>query len=291
MGGDGGVIASNRKYMRGAGTADHTADSSRSRGEKQVSDRADALERMTTCALTKAPLQFGKQAIVVCPYGRLYHKEAAVEALLRRKQSQDSSIDDTNSNGGDELGAHIRGLKDLHDARFSLVEKSGNEGTPRLPSCPVTGQEFNGQQPVFLLTPGNPEMTNVLSQRAFKEMGKEALQTEYGPFKDKIRLAPPAMEMDEIIKAVEAKRSAKSSSKSKKEKKRKQRDNNDAVVDLSKQSPKKLKSSSKGEVATLARGRVENAVKSNDVLSSLFTTSDRTMSQKERNDTLFSRMG
>jgi hypothetical protein len=35
MGGDGGVIASNRKYMRGAGTADHTADASRQRGEQR----------------------------------------------------------------------------------------------------------------------------------------------------------------------------------------------------------------------------------------------------------------
>ena len=292
------MIASNRKYMRGAGTADHTADSSRSRGEKQVSDRADALERMTTCALTKAPLQFGKQAIVVCPYGRLYHKEAAVEALLRRKQHQaDSGGNDNSSN--DELGAHIRGLKDLYEARFSFVEKSAKGGSSaiQLPSCPVTGQEFNGQQPVFLLTPGNPEMTNVLSQRAFKEMGKEALQTEYGPFKDKVRLAPPVSEMEAIMEAVEAKRSAKSS-KSKKDKKRKDRDinnnnKNNAVTNTSssKHSSKKLKSSSKTGAADLARGRVENPVKSNDVLSSLFTTNDKTLSQKERNDTLFSRMG
>ena len=57
MDGDGGVIASNRRYMRGAGTADHTADSLRSRGEKQVSDREAALERMRARALTKAPPQ------------------------------------------------------------------------------------------------------------------------------------------------------------------------------------------------------------------------------------------
>ena len=291
MGGDGGVIASNRKYMRGAGTADHTGDSSRSsRGEKQVSDRADALERMTTCALTKAPLQFGKQAIVVCPFGRLYHKEAAVEALLRRKQSQDSSVDNNmvNKSGIDELGAHIRGLKDLHDARFSIIEKTDQEGALQLPSCPVTGQEFNGQQPVFLLTPGNPEMVNVLSQRAFKEMGKDALQTEYGPFKDRIRLAPPASEMEAIMAAWETKLSAKkSSSKSKKEKKRKERDNTKLAVtvetDSSKQhNAKKMKTPSKGGGAD---------VKSNKVLSSLFTTNDRVLSQKERNDTLFSRMG
>ena len=209
MGGDGGVIASNRRYMRGAGTADHTGDSQRSRGEKQVSDREDALERMTTCALTKAPLQFGGQTIVACPYGRLYHKEAAVEALLRRKQTE----------GQDELGSHIRGLKDLHEARFCLTKKADGR---QVPSCPVTGQEFNGQHPVILLVPGNPDTYNVVSQRAFKEMGHDALKTEYGPFQDEIRLAPPASELDEIMEVLEAKRKKKEKSKksSKKEKKR-----------------------------------------------------------------------
>ena len=279
------MIASNRKYMRGAGTADHTADSSRSRGEKQVSDREDALERMTTCALTKAPLQFGQQAIVVCPYGRLYHKEAAVEALLRRKQNNHTSTDGSK----DELGAHIRGLKDLHEARFSLTTKKVDGS--QIPSCPVTGQEFNGQMPVILLVPGNPELPNVVSQRAFKEMGKEALQTEYGPFKEEVRLAPPASEMKEIIEALEAKRKKSSKKSSKKDKKRKERDDKTTKPQqqLQLQETKKPKSSSKGGVADLARGRVTDAVKSNDVLSSLFTTKDKTLSQKERNDTLFAR--
>ena len=276
MGGDGGVIASNRRYMRGAGTVDHTGDSQRSRGEKQVSDREDALERMTTCALTKAPLQFGGQTIVACPYGRLYHKEAAVEALLRRKQAE----------GQDELGSHIRGLKDLHEARFCLTKKADGR---QVPSCPVTGQEFNGQHPVILLVPGNPETYNVVSQRAFKEMGQEALKTEYGPFQDEIRLAPPASELDEIMELLEAKRKKKDKSKksSKKEKKR---------ISTAEDHNNKSKSSSirpakiqKSGAADVARERVKGAVQSNEVLSSLFSTNDRKVSEKERNDNLFAR--
>lgn len=270
MGGDGGVIASNRRYMRGAGTADHTADSSRSRGEKQLSDKEDALERMRTCALTKAPLRFGEQTIVACPYGRLYHKEAAVEALLRRKQD-----------GQDELGSHIRGLKDLHEARFLLTEKTDKS---RVPSCPVTGQEFNGQHPVILLVPGNKETHNVVSQKAFKQLGDEALKTEYGPFKDEIRLAPPASELEEIMEALEAKREEKlKSKKSKKEKKRKDGSDNKP----SKQSSRPLKAAKTG-AADVARERVQDAVKSNEVLSSLFN-SNKKISEKERSDNLFAR--
>lgn len=273
MGGDGGVIASNRRYMRGAGTADHTADSSRSRGEKQLSDKEDALERMRTCALTKAPLQFGEQAIVSCPYGRLYHKEAAVEALLRRKQD-----------GQDELGSHIRGLKDLHEVRFLLTEKADKS---RIPSCPVTGQEFNGQHPVILLVPGNKETHNVVSQRAFKQLGHEALKTEYGPFKDEIRLAPPAAELEEIMEALEAKREAKSKSKKSSKKEKKRKDNSDNPSTTKQSSSRPLKAAKTG-VADVARERVQDAVKSNEVLSSLFN-SNKKISEKERSDNLFAR--
>jgi hypothetical protein len=38
MGGDGTVIASNLRYMRGAGTADHTADQNSTRLVRTVSD-------------------------------------------------------------------------------------------------------------------------------------------------------------------------------------------------------------------------------------------------------------
>lgn len=194
MGGDGGVIASNRRYMRGAGAADHTADSSRAQNEK-----ASLQERMQTCHLTKVPLNFSSQQnIVACPYGRLYSKEAAVEALLRRKQESN----------GDELGSHIRGLKDLHSARFH-VEKGSN-----VPSCPVTGAELNGKHPAFLI-PKKGDEPNVLSERAIKEMGIEALQADYGPFEkvDMIRLAPPDSIMEEIREAVAKKQELEKSNK------------------------------------------------------------------------------
>lgn len=264
MGGDGGVIASNRKYMRGAGTADQTADASRQRGE-QASDKEVVQELMSLCYLTKVPLKFKENQIVADPYGRLYHKEAAVEALLRRRKHQES----------DELGSHIRGLKDLKTVHFEL--SASNK-----PICPVTSIELNGINPVFLLPHCKEGGVNVLSERAIKEMGEEALREDYGALTDLVRLAPPPSMMEEIVAKVlkdhdreRAEKAAKSSGK--KEKKRKQVDDSD------KKSSKQHKADS---VSDSARQRVQSAVNSNEILSSLFTTK-RDVSLKQRADNLF----
>jgi hypothetical protein len=147
------------------------------------------LEQMRTCHLTKEPLNFS-QKLVACPYGRLYSKEAAVEALLRRKQTESK----------DELGSHIRGLKDLYSVRFHITKDADGNSVP---VCPVTGVELNGKHPAFLI-PNEGEEPNVLSERALKEMGIEALQADYGPFEkeEMIRLAPPESLMEEIREAV-----------------------------------------------------------------------------------------
>lgn len=310
MGGDGGVIASNRRYMRGAGTADHTADSNRaSKSETQTLEREDATERMRTCAITKNPLPFGgnnnssNNNIVACPYGRLYNKEAAVEALLRRKASKNNN----DSEDIDELGSHIRGLKDLYPVRFSYQATKDNKKSSSSPSskgvvvpvCPITGQELNGTVPAILIHPGNLDNVNVLSQRAVKEMGWDSLQDEYGPMEEKIRLAPPPAELVEIQQALEEKRQLASSNKKKKDKKKRKKekfaaatttttDNSNSTVQ-SLPPPRKVH---KASLADVAATRVQTSVKNNEVLSSIFTTSSsktNSMSQKERNDHLFAR--
>jgi hypothetical protein len=266
MGGDGGVIASNRKYMRGAGSADHTADARRDKNQEKVS----MLERMRTCHLTKAPLSF-RQSIVACDYGRLYSKEAAVEALLRRKQSEK-----------DELGSHIRGLKDFHPVRFHLTtDTAGND----VPSCPVTGVELNGNHPAFLIhNNNNVEQPNVISERAVKEIGMEVLQADYGPFDNEnmIRLAPPESMMEEIRGTVSKKLKVEKTTKKSSKRDGKKRKKTDEVLHQN----KALKTSS---VADVARMRVASAVASNDVLSSLFTSKEGSVSEKEKNNNLFAR--
>jgi len=249
------VIASNRRYMRGAGTADHTADRA-----KNLPPRAEAqsrLETMRTCALTGAPLE---SSIVACPHGKLYSREAAIEALLRR------------SRAGEEI-PHVRNLRDLHVVRFERREG-------RI-VCPVTGVDLNGTQPAFC-TRG--ESVNVVSERAVKEMGVEGLQAEYGPFeeRDLIRLAPSARELIGIKERLEEERSKKKKNKKKKSKEQGTKSKRVKITGV--------RASCKSEVAVnTARSSVASAVQSNAVLSSLFVTHDTTTTQKEKNDNLFAR--
>jgi len=244
MGGDGGVVATNRRYMRGAGSADHTADSSRASALDVAEAEKERLQQgMRMCAITgqsfdftppddrvdgdtnsgsKARAQnFQSTGIVVCPYGRLYSREAAVQALLRRLEQHRSH---TTQGGGEcvtepEIGWHVRGLKDLNPVRFYVVDQSSDgagaaerykSGIKRifLPACPIAGIDLNGLHPTYVIVRKKkktkkggkerglkePEEPNVLCEKALKEMGIESLQEEYGPFlkEDLIRLAPPS---------------------------------------------------------------------------------------------------
>lgn len=252
MGGDGGVIASNRKYMRGAGTADHTADASRSKAETDPALQKEELARqMKTCAVSGQPLQLGTQPLVVCPYGRLYHKEAIVQALLERKQHEDGRI------------RHIRGLKDLHEVRFHLVDNK--------PVCPIMGLELNGQVAAFVLVPGPTDAPNVVSERAIKEMGSKALETEYGPIKDKVQLVPPAS----ILQEIQATWQTKLDKKKSKNKKR----SSPAV------------STNKSTRAKVHADKKHKREQDDSVLSSIFTKSEDSakVSEKEKKDNLFAR--
>lgn len=263
MGGDGGTKASNRRFMRGAGTADHTADSKRASPSELAEAERDRLKQaMTTCAVSGNPLDFKPGAstpgvsrgdVVACPYGRLYAREAAVEALLRRREQEQQSGEEP------EIGWHVRGLKDLHPVRFQVAETAGEaadggsngKGSAVMrytPTCPITGLELLGSVPAVLVvrkkvkkksknahksitaSGGDSEQDvqpNVLSERAIKEMGIPSLQEEYGPFEEDhiIRLAPPlAGGVFDVIKAElerrrEGERASKKSKKSDKKRK------------------------------------------------------------------------
>eukprot|EP00984_Skeletonema_dohrnii_P008259 scaffold3033_cov119-Skeletonema_dohrnii-CCMP3373.AAC.3 len=235
MGGDGGTISSNRTYLRGAGKACHTADHPSNAAKRaKLEDTEQARLILTTCAISGAVLdltpsskqQHGNNScsgadIVVCPYGKLYKREEALEALLRRSQQINNG-----SNVTDALGSHVRGMKDLHPVRFYVTTSApsnggNNNGNGRgtmaryTATCPITSGEIgSGNVPSFVIvrsknpkskdkkknsssdndeTDGIEFSPNVISERAIKEMGIEGLQSEYGPFEERnmIRLAPP----------------------------------------------------------------------------------------------------
>ena len=223
--------------MRGAGVADHTGDGNSKGGPVDPAVEKEELRRtMSTCAVSGQPLRFGKETIVVCPYGRLYHKEAAVEALLKRKQ-EDS----------DTIGHHVRGLKDLKEVRFNL--NTSADGTV-VPACPIRGTELNGQIPAVALVPGGT--INVVSERALKEMGDDILE-EYGPSKKIIKLAPTAA----ALRDIKEQRNEHKKSKDKGEKRKRER--NSATESAS-------------ALGDEIRAKVASKVKKSEALSSLFTT-------------------
>jgi hypothetical protein len=296
MGGDGGVVASNRKYMRGAGTADHTANSAKNATLDPALEREELVAQMHTCAISGQPLMLGNtdSPVVVCPYGRLYYKEAAVEALLQRKQKDDHRI------------SHIRGLKDLHPVRFHFVES--------IPVCPITAVELNGQVAAYVLVPGKvgdngdgeASTPNVVSERAFKQLGEQALVEEYGPMEQKIRLIPPAVVLKEIKQEWQAKIEAEKSKKKSKSalKKRKRElendvatnnDNNkdeDAIIKDTRPSSAGKQTRTEAAVARVSaavQASTSSASDRNTVLSSLFTTADAKISDKDKKDNLFAR--
>lgn len=116
--------------------------------------------------------------------------------------------------------SHIRGLKDIKTLKLFANPNYSNEKEtdgemPAKFSCPITKMEFNGNHPfVAIWTTGF-----VLSEKAIKELGIEALQEEYGPFTvdDIIKLIPTASELEaQVAKMVERRNKKKKEKSSKK---------------------------------------------------------------------------
>lgn len=257
-----------------------------------------------------------------------------MKALLRRIEEGKSSGSYNGVDGGgghsQDLGWHVRGLKDLKPVRFQLRDEDQmttsstkkNKGVHQFPICPITSIELNGLQPAFLIVKkkqkkkkknknkdveeqdSNENQPNVLSEKAIKTMGIDAIQEEYGPFDqdDLIRLAPPPGQiMDEIKLKLEEKRMKGDEKSSSKKHKRKQIKNNNGDEKDSEKSNKKLKKSSttKSEVHTNSnknnsktvddvRSEVAAAVASNSALSSLFSDKHAHLTDKQKKDKLFS---
>jgi len=307
MGGDGGVIASNRKYMRGAGTADKTGDLNRHAAQK-----FSAQEVMATCALTKSPLYTttvasGASSIVADPYGCLYHKEAAVQALLTRKQQHGTGNSSASNN---TIGPQVRRLADLYEVRF-YREEHRIHGDP---TCPISGKALTGSIPAILLVPGKDGISNVVSESGLAQISPEELEAEYGLIRKRVRLAPNLVLLEKIKEHVqqeqdkedEERRKAKKDNKSKRKrdgkgkrnnissdkKKRKADKNDDKNTELSRSSNNNRNiKASLSSIGKEVQSRVDSAIQQNSVLSSLFTNKSALskLTEKEKKDNLFAR--
>eukprot|EP01036_Dinobryon_divergens_P025089 gene25090-33604_t len=163
MGGDGGVIATQRKFVRGAKN-DEKEDG------KNV--KQNQIIRSTTCALSAEPLQ---EPIVSCELGNLFNKAAILTALLDKSLQVNPAF------------SYIRGRKDLQTCKFTANPDQSKKGSAPF-MCPVTKLEMNGQLPFVIVWPTG----HVLSEKAVREIGSAGLQAEYGPFSpaDLVKLCP-----------------------------------------------------------------------------------------------------
>jgi hypothetical protein len=124
---------------------------------------------MTTCALTKATLLKPTDNIVGCAYGRLYLKEAAIEALLRRKTN-------TNTEGASsdvEALSHVRKLSELYAVRchYEPSASSSSSSSSSTITCPITNKVLEGTAvPAVLLVPGKAVTPkNVVCESALQQ--------------------------------------------------------------------------------------------------------------------------
>ena len=252
MGGDGGTKAVNRAYLRGAGAASTTGDHQSSakdaaKSDKQIEEQ-EASRAMQYCYISDRPLPFNDDTdislsqvsasnIVTCRYGRLYSKEAAIEALLQRKQlfkqpktDVASSPETTDYGMQSRLGFHVRGLKDLYNVRFQTVRKE-DASQAVVPVCPITGRELNGRIVAYALIPGHVDtMVNVVSEYALKQLSEHDVLSEYGATK-KIRLLSPSSLYDAIDEEFMREEAASHINKKWKVKHERKRERDDPVVE------------------------------------------------------------
>lgn len=160
MGNDGGTIPRRDELVR-------------MKKKKEKKDKDSELSfRWRHCNITQEPLE---EPITACGLGRLYKKQAVIEALLDRSILPPSA-------------SHIKSIKDVRDLRLTPnpsfkagAEKAGYVDRATSPYiCPLTGLEVTGRfRFVFLWTCGC-----VFAERAMKEIKERSCLKCQTPFKE-----------------------------------------------------------------------------------------------------------
>lgn len=201
MGNDGGTIPRRDELVR-------------MKKKKEKKDRDSELSfRWRHCNITQEPLE---EPIVACGLGRLYKKQAVIEALLDRSLLPESA-------------SHIKSLKDIRDLHltpnpsFKADAEKGDGYIDRATSpyiCPLTGLEVTGRfRFAFLWTCGC-----VFAERAMKEVKEKSCLKCQTPFKEEdiIILNGSEEEVDGLRVRLEARQArAKAEKKAKSDAKKK----------------------------------------------------------------------
>jgi hypothetical protein len=178
--------------------------------------------------------------------------------------------------------------------------------------------------PAVLLVPGKADTPNVVCESALQQqhlkhhtpklklqLSAAELETEYGPMTRTIRLAPPPAELERTRKDLQDQRETKHQERKRKQQHKKKKRKREIEGGEEKKEPESDRTASASVVSVLtststvttphkvtvggaARSRVDTAIQSNKVLSSLFTNSSennnkKKVSEKEHKDNLFAR--
>ena len=223
-GGDGGVIAAKRKFMRGLQTKEVE--------KKSESELRDI--KVSTCALSGEQLT---EPIVACRLGNLYNKDALLRELLARQEGKPPEF------------KHVQRLKDVVVCRFMTADADADADTAAgaitsssaraaLASlapmsgagtgagaisrsrfiCPITRDEFNGHIPFCVIWTSGC----VISHKALTQVPSSTCLVTGTPFTpdDVITLAPNERQLEELqhreqarVAAAKAKKKKRKSSK------------------------------------------------------------------------------
>ncbi|CAJ0575996.1 unnamed protein product, partial [Mesorhabditis spiculigera] len=127
--------------------------------------------RWKNCQVSQQPL---KKPIIACRFGRLYNKDAVIEAILNKTIAK---VENT---------AHIKGTKDFKELRLTDNKDFNTEGvkgdgyqdlnvTPYI--CPITTAPMNGNQNFVV----NWKCGCVFSEKALNEIKTDACHGCNGP--------------------------------------------------------------------------------------------------------------
>jgi hypothetical protein len=242
MGGDGGTVTNNRKFLK---STKNSFEGVSNMDSSSLIQRQK--ERSHLCALTGQRLV---TPIVACELGNLYNKESLIRHLLARGSPNEAAgVEKASVDDSDVMITHIRGLKDVKDVILnppSLCPTVASSSSSCLTICPVTQIEFTGTVPfVCVWSTGY-----LLSQRAIKEVGIDHLQIEYGPFSeiDLVMMLPQPDCLDSQKEAMMIRRQVRDAARAakkggKKTRDKKERTKLDASKVYNQSKPGKLKTS------------------------------------------------
>ncbi|CAI4222180.1 unnamed protein product [Auanema sp. JU1783] len=214
------------------------------------------------CQLTQQPL---KKPIIACRLGRLFSKEAVLEAIL------------TKTIKNFESASHIRGMKDFKELKLRenkdyKADNQGVKGDSYLDInqteflCPITSVPMNGNYKFVV----NWKCGCVFSEKALEEVKTDTCHGCGGPWdvEESIKLNPDEETLELYKKKLEEERL---------NKKNKKKDNKDADK---KKDDKKDEDKKKAEKRK-AETEIQADPSKSDVYKKLFTTSKEAMSKPQ----------